>query len=550
VLKRVRTPRLAAILASLLLLATAAGVLAARVAYEVTAVTQPLVRQSAEAITAKELKDYLTFVASDEMEGRADPSRGLDTTADFLAMMLSRDGVQPAGDDGYFQRITLEKDRVVPEGTVVELDGRSFRYGTDFLASGAGGSVKGAMVFAGNGWYVKAKGIDAYDQVDPKGKVVLITQGSLPGGVSLGDLVSGSRGEDWIDPATYARQKGAIAIVMLVASQAVPATLERQRRAAEEGRYFVQKLPHEEPLPVITANKSLVEALLGDSPEVMASLSSTPVRPFALPASRRISFTIHTITETTRTQNVVAVVEGSDPVLCKEYVALGAHYDHLPPRTGSGGDRIYNGADDDGSGTVALLSIAEALTKAPRHPKRSVLFVWHMGEEMGLWGSEYYTTFPTVPLDKIVAQLNIDMIGRTRAPGDTDARDRNLSGPDELYVIGSRMMSTQLGELSEAVNAAYLKLKFNYKYDDPDDPERFFYRSDHINYARKGIPIIFYFTGVHADYHQVGDEVSKIDFAKYEKITRTIYATMWEIGEMASRPVVDKPLDDRSYGLW
>ncbi len=138
------------------------------------------------------------------------------------------------------------------------------------------------------------------------------------------------------------------------------------------------------------------------------------------------------------------------------------------------------------------------------------------------------------------------MIGRSKAIGDTDARDRDLTGPDELYVIGSKMMSTELGALSEAVNASYLKLSFNYKYDDPKDPEKFFYRSDHINYARKNVPIIFYFTGVHADYHQPGDEVSKIDFGKYEKIARTIYVTMWEIGEMKTRPKVDKPLRDVS----
>jgi Zn-dependent M28 family amino/carboxypeptidase len=165
-----------------------------------------------------------------------------------------------------------------------------------------------------------------------------------------------------------------------------------------------------------------------------------------------------------------------------------------------------------------------------------------MGEERGLWGSRYYTAFPTVPLDKVVAQLNIDMIGRTKVASDNDPRDKDLSGPNEVFVIGSKMMSTELGALSEAVNAAYLKLSFNYKYDDPNDPEKFFYRSDHFNYALKNVPIIFYFTGVHSDYHQLGDEVSKIDFPKFEKITRTIYATLWEVGEMKTRPTVDKQL--------
>jgi Zn-dependent M28 family amino/carboxypeptidase len=282
-----------------------------------------------------------------------------------------------------------------------------------------------------------------------------------------------------------------------------------------------------------------------DARAIMTSFpGGTPVKPFELTADKRITFTVKTTSETLASQNVVGVIEGSDPVLKGEYVALGAHYDHSGTATSAppGTDAIFNGADDDGTGTVALLAIAESLSKAPRRPRRSAIFVWHMGEERGLWGSRYFTTFPTVPIDKIVAQLNIDMIGRSKAEGDTNPRDKDLSGPNELYVIGSKMMSTELGELSEAVNNQYLKLSFNYKYDDPKDPERFFYRSDHIEYARKNIPIIFYFTGVHADYHQLSDDVSRIDFPKFEKVTRTVYMTLWEIAEMKARPRVDKEL--------
>ena len=178
-------------------------------------------------------------------------------------------------------------------------------------------------------------------------------------------------------------------------------------------------------------------------------------------------------TETVPTQNVVAVWEGSDPVLKTEYVALGAHYDHVgsgcPPE---GTDTICNGADDDGSGTTALLGMAEALAKAPSRPKRSVLFVWHCGEEKGLWGSRYFTEFPTVPLNQIVAQLNIDMIGRSKKEGDTNPSNRELTGPDAVYVIGSTMMSTELGELVNSVNNSFLNITYDTKYDDPADPNR------------------------------------------------------------------------------
>jgi Zn-dependent M28 family amino/carboxypeptidase len=256
-----------------------------------------------------------------------------------------------------------------------------------------------------------------------------------------------------------------------------------------------------------------------------------------------MNFTVSIKTETVYTQNVVAVLEGSDPTLKNEYVAIGAHYDHVGiGRANASGDTIYNGADDDGSGTTATLAMAEAFAKGPR-PKRSILFVWHAGEEKGLWGAEYINEFPVVPLNQIITQLNIDMIGRSKKEGDTNPRNTPLTGPNELYVIGSKMMSTELGELSERVNNSYLKLNFNYKYDDPNDTNRFFFRSDHYHYAKKGIPIIFYFTGTHEDYHQASDHADKIDYQKMEKITRTIYATAWELANnLAKRPTVDKQL--------
>ena len=538
-----------------LLLAFTLSTRAQKAPFPVSAVRQPLVLTSASSITAAELKDYLSFVASDDMEGRADPSRCLDITAKFIATMLSRAGVKPAGDDGsYFQRIALKKEKIVADGTQVEVAGSKFSCGKDFFAQGSAGTVTGSMVFAGDGWFVKNKKIDAYRDIDPKGKIVVLapsTGTGLPPGVSYSDIMGGKQGEDWIDPATYARQKGAVGVVTLTSllTQANVDAMERTRKAAEEGRFYVEKLRTSAALPTINANYSLAQAILNAQRESARNVLMVPegapgIKPFELSPDRKITITVKTAAETVITQNVVGIVEGSDPGLKGEYVALGAHYDHIGIGRPINGDAINNGADDDGSGTVALMTMAEALVKAPRHPKRSILFVWHMGEEMGLWGSQYFTTFPTVPLDKVVTQLNIDMIGRSRPPSDTDPRDRDLSGPNEVYVIGSKMMSTELGELSEAVNANYLKLSFNYRYDDPKDPQQFFYRSDHYNYARKGVPIIFYFTGVHADYHQPGDEVSKIDFAKYEKIARTIYVTMWELAEAKARPRVDKPLPE------
>lgn len=236
--------------------------------------------------------------------------------------------------------------------------------------------------------------------------------------------------------------------------------------------------------------------------------------------------------------NVIAVIEGSDPKLKDEYVAIGAHIDHDGVRPQAQGDKIWNGADDDGSGTVAMLEIAHALATGPR-PRRSVLLVWHTAEEKGLIGSKYFVDHPTVPLDKIVAMMNIDMIGRSKMAGDSDARNRMLTGPDSVYVIGSNKLSTDLGNLVKAANDSLYKLTLDYHYDRPNDPEQLYYRSDHYNYAAKGIPIAFFFDGVHVDYHQASDHADKIDYRKLHRITQTIFGATWLVADRVQRPRID-----------
>ena len=320
-------------------------------------------------------------------------------------------------------------------------------------------------------------------------------------------------------------------------------------RVTERGFIKVDKfqLPAGAQIPQIVLSPHVAEFLFQDERQTAQSIfesiyaGNTPGS-FALNADKKISITVKVKSDQSTTQNVVGVFEGSDPILKDEYVALGAHYDHVGVGIPVNGDAIYNGADDDGSGTTALLAMAESLTKARARPKRSVLFVWHAGEERGLWGSRYFTSYPTLPLAKVVAQINIDMIGRSKKDGDTNARNRELSGPNEIYVIGSKMMSADLGDLVASVNKQYLNLTYDYRYDDPADPNRFFFRSDHYNYARKGIPIVFFFDGEHEDYHKPGDSVDKIDFEKMEKVARTIYVTLWEVANRPARPVVDKRL--------
>ncbi|HEX6046067.1 MAG TPA: M20/M25/M40 family metallo-hydrolase [Pyrinomonadaceae bacterium] len=509
-------------------------------------------QRGVDTISADQMRAYLTFIASDEMEGRDTPSRGLDTTAKFLAMNLSRWGFKQAGDDGtFFQRIELKRERADGGQTKVEYNGRALTTGTDFLPAGPG-NVSGKLVYAGNGWLIKSKEMDAYKDIDPKGRIAVIfgTPGALPRGVSRADLRA--LGQDAMNPLDYARSKGVAGLIFVADYQFLANWQSNRQRTMERGATVVAKFQRQGQapamLPSIIVSPEIANSLLvGEKSPATAIFNA--MNDGTLPASflmndqKTVSLNIGSTTESIPTQNVVAVWEGSDPVLKSEYVAIGAHYDHV----GTGcrpvaNDRICNGADDDGSGTTGMLAMAEALAKAPTRPKRSILFVWHCGEEKGLWGSRYFTEYPTVPLNAIVAQLNMDMIGRSRKPGDTNSRNNSLTGPDAVYVIGSTMMSTELGELVNTVNKSYLNLTFDTKYDDPKDPNRFFYRSDHYNYARKGIPIIFFFDGEHEDYHGVGDTADKIDYAKMEKIARTVYMTAWEIANRPARLKVDKPL--------
>jgi hypothetical protein len=488
-----------------------------------------------DTIAANQMKDFLTFIASDEMEGRDTPSRGLDTTAKFIAMNLSRWGFRPAGDDGTFlQRIELRRSRVDTAQTRADLNGRVLTLGTDYIPFGGSGSVSGQLVFAGNGWFIKSKEMDAYKGIDPTGKIAVIfgPANTPPRGITRADL--GKQGEDYMGPADYARKKGVVGLIYVPDFQFLSTWQATRDRMLERGSIGVAKFQTQSsaPLPTIYASPELTSSIFfreqqSASMLFNATYGTSPIAPFALTDAKKMSIRIETKNETIPTNNVVGIWEGSDPVLKNEYVAVGAHYDHVGFCRPGTADPICNGADDDGSGTTAILAMAEALAKAPTRPKRSVLFVWHCGEEKGLWGSRYFTENPTVPITSIVAQLNIDMIGRSKKEGDTNPKNKDLTGPNDVYVIGSTMMSTELGEIVDSVNKAYLNLGFNKKYDDPADPNRFFYRSDHYNYAKRGIPIVFFFDGEHEDYHQAGDSADKIDYQKMEKITRTVYMMLW-----------------------
>ena len=502
-----------------------------------------------DGISAKQLRDYLTFIASDELEGRDTPSRGLDIAALYIAQHLSSWGIRPGGDNGsYFQKVPLTRAKIIPAETKIALGSQTFNYGADFLATMVSANIPpSALVFAGHGWVIKSKNVDPYKGIDVRDKVVIVVN-TFPKSISNSDL-KGPQGGDWMSPAFYAQANGARAVIAMpffntLANWNASRWAQSERGNVEFGAHSAAGA-----IPSITAQPHMLSALLAGE-KVSASnifdraAAKEELESFELKSDKRIGITIQVERSPTSTQNVIGIIEGSDPVLKNEYVAIGAHYDHVGMNPfAPGPDKIWNGADDDGSGTVAVLSIAEAFAKGAQKPKRSMLFIWHAGEEKGLWGSEYFADNPTVPINSIITELNIDMIGRYQNPGDENhPQNKNLPKPGEVFTIGSRMMSTELGEWSDGVNKAFLNLSFNTKYDDPNDPEQFFYRSDHFNYAKKGIPIIFYMDGSHADYHQVSDSIEKINFEQMEKVTKTILATGWDLANRPVRPKVDKPL--------
>lgn len=518
-------------------------------------------KKAAEGITAGQISNYLYFVASDAMGGRDTPSAGLDVTAEFIKMNLQRWGFKPAGDNGtFFQKIALRRDSVDPAGTSVTVGGQKFTYGDDLVrVSGTTtGTTTAKIVFAGSGWMVRSKGLNPYQGVDVKDKIIAVfgegpiggrSLVPLPAGVTQADL-TGTRGTDWADVVTYARANGAAGVLVL-ASKFLDSNWNAVTANFGRTRMFPEKLAPAAPAgqgpapTVLIASQKMTKAIFaGEAGDPLAGAANT------FEVGKDLSFTIATKADTAWTQNVVAVWEGSDPKLKSEMVAVGAHYDHVGTNPNApGDDKIWNGADDDGSGTVAVLSIAEALAKAKTRPKRSILFVWHCGEEKGLWGSDYFNKFPTVDIKNVIAQLNIDMIGRSLDPANiikctpqVRRCNEELSKANEIYVIGKDMMSSTLGSIVDATNKQYLNIAYNTRYDDPKDTNRFFFRSDHFNYAVNGIPVTFWFDGVHEDYHQASDTPDKIDYAKMEKVTRTIFLTMWELTDLKERPKVDKQL--------
>ncbi|MFL6388317.1 MAG: M28 family peptidase [Terriglobales bacterium] len=515
-------------------IALAVALVASGLIYAATpkAVVLPPVPATVDSITPGELRMHLQFLASPELGGRYTLSPSFAIAARYIASRLEADGFKGAGENGDFLQsfqVVASKPDTAKSLLEIIFDGKpkSYHFGDFYIpAESANGDAQGKIVFVGTGISSPSQHQDDYAGLDVKGKIVLIVPGTPS---SVASLERNEYGQG------AARAHGAVGILQLPPQRFLELMKGKgfQERAASRENIRLAR-DGEGNLPQVTLGPALAEELLaacGLDLKTIYQAANHKEKLQGKSVDVTAKITVSTQQTKSTTQNVAGILEGTDPVLKNEYVAFSAHYDHL--KTSPGGE-IYPGADDDGSGTTSVLAIAHAMSL--ERPKRSVLVMFHAGEELGLLGSEYNTDYaPVVPLKQIVADLNIDMIGRSKLPGDNAMEDEHLTDANTVYLVGSNRISHELHQLSEETNSQFQKMKLDYYYNDPNNPERIYFRSDHWNYAKHGIPIIFYFDGTSVDYHRPTDTIEKIDFTKMTKVARLVFETGWRIANLDHR---------------
>ncbi|MEQ1757640.1 MAG: M28 family peptidase [Vicinamibacterales bacterium] len=511
------------------------------------------------AISTADLRNWLSFIASDTAQGRQIFTEGAGVAAAYIADELKALGVEPAGEDGtFFQTVKVLGVRNRGTSTVtvtVRGQTRTFRDGEGVRFQrnqGAKRTWSGEAEFVGYGLEFAPLNQHDYAGRDVNGKVAVFIGRSPQAFSEAQNQVVFSRAGEAVDTRHAA---AAIGPALQQAQNSQPPA--GGGRGARPDFQTVQRLDTVR-APRLTAEDAFFEFLFSGSGYDYADLKGRAERREALPRVNldgvRLRIDIeadYEVAQTRLSRNIVARVRGTDPQLRDTYLLYGAHYDHVGYAETTGGfvpdisnmcpglqrpppppnDIIFNGADDDGSGTVTLLALAKAYAQGPK-PRRSVLFVWHTGEEAGLYGSQYMADFPVVPMETVAAQLNIDMVGRNKCDSPAEA--------NTLYLVGSDRISTELHQINEQANRALMNpLTLDYTLNDPADLESLYTRSDHYSYAAKGVPIIFFTTGLHADYHAVTDEIGKIDFAKMARIAQLVYDTGWRVANLDHVPVRD-----------
>ena len=479
----------------------------------------------AETITENELKEHLYTYASDEFEGRETGQPGQKMAVAYLKAEYEALGIPAAKSDGnYFQEVPLEISKL-PIGKLT-VNATDYPIGEHVLTFGAANSSTDEIVYVAYG--IEDDSYSNYTDIDVSGKIVLLKSGEPKAQDGTYTITGSAEPSVWSNMSEsltkriqIAVDKGARGILYYDADN-----FNRFKR-----RFESMKDNDNGRMELVNNSTADFYSLFIDQALAEAIYPSIAKEENPKVLQKNLELAFESSNTKIASENVAAIIRGTEKP--DEYLVISSHLDHIGI---SGDGQINNGADDDGSGTVALLEIAEAFKMAAdagNGPKRSIVFLHVTGEEKGLLGSRYYTDFdPIFPLSKTVANLNIDMIGRIDPKREGD---RNY-----IYLIGSDKLSSDLHELSENVNKEYTNLELDYTYNDENDPNRFYYRSDHYNFAKNNIPIIFYFNGTHDDYHRPSDTPDKINYDLLQNRARLIFYTAWEIANREHKVVVDR----------
>jgi hypothetical protein len=486
-------------------------------------------------INQEDLYKHLSIIASDEFEGRETGKPGQKKAAEYIKNQFKSFGLQAPVDGSYFQIYPLVLQ--TPSGVDVSIKGIKYEFLKDFYFFPGfkdGNFSFDSLTFLGFG--IKDENYNDFKNIDVTGKALLIFNGEPFSKKNISYVSGTSKATEWTTAwkkkVRTAGEQGVAALFIVVDDVSSNVRMLR---------YFIEnptmKLDNDKEgrsvVPAIFISKEMAAAMLERTGKEKSYLSARKSiekkgEPKKFTFKTDIELTANRQNEKITSENVLGFIEGTD--LKDEVLVITAHYDHL----GTDGKEIYNGADDDGSGTVAVIELAEAFALAKKEgkgPRRSILFMAVSGEEKGLFGSQYYVENPIFPLDNTIVNLNIDMVGRVDK--------KHKEKPDYVYIIGSDKLSTELHVINEKSNILYMGMDLDYTYNRPNDPNRFYYRSDHYNFAKNNIPVIFYFNGSHEDYHKPTDTVDKINFEALSKRAKLVFFTAWELANRDGRIKVD-----------
>jgi hypothetical protein len=503
------------------------------------------VRAAGDRITTEQVRADLDFLASDALKGRNTPSPGFDAAANYIEKRLQRAGVKPLGDNGsYRQHYVMRESTLTPGTASITIGERTFKAGDDFTTRGFAGELITSLVgavYVGHGWV--AEGVDPYAGIDVKGKIVVVhAQSARPRDAKIQQLGRVTVGGT--SPVVEAERRGAVAVVYLAAGEPQRGgggrgnapTVRRELDPGVPSAYAAARMT------AIQLGEQATQALLANTkldPATLAENTKAQTYPASFELPTRIGIRIPATSVIHRPFNVVGLVEGTDPVLKDQYIVVQSHLDGAVGSRTVDDDGVYNSADDNATGSAANISIAEQMMTV--RPRRSLIFVWDSGEEQGLWGTRQFVGTPPVPLEKIVAMFNIDMIGANRAPGSPDAGEERVTGPNEVFLIGPGPLSDRVSALIDRVNDEYLKLSLNRQHDTPTS-EFFYPRTDAGPYLERGVLTIGFTTGIHDRYHLPADEARFLDAGKAAAIAKTVFAIAHALAQAEQRPAIEKTI--------